>query len=108
MVANLVTNAVVHGRGTGVAVAGARSGHVVTLCVEDHGPGLDPDDLSQVFERFYRGSGSRAAGRTGSGLGLAIAQSIVEQHGGAIHAEANQPTGFRVRVELPDPTPATR
>ena len=106
VVADLVTNAVVHGRGQGVAVGGGRAGDVVTLCVEDHGPGLDPDDLSQVFERFYRGSGSRGVGRGGSGLGLAIAQSIVEQHGGAIHAEANQPSGFRVRVELPAPTPA--
>ncbi len=108
VVANLVTNAVIHGHGVDVAVRAAREGDVVTLCVEDHGPGLDPDDLSQAFERFYRGSGSRAAGRTGSGLGLAIAQSIVEQHGGVIHAEANQPSGFRVRVELPAPTPVTR
>ena len=104
VVSNLLTNAVVHGHGQDVEVTGRCAGDIVVLCVEDHGPGLDPDDLSQVFERFYRGSGSRAAGRSGSGLGLAIAQSIVEQHGGRIHAEPIQPTGFRVRVELPAPT----
>ena len=69
VVSNLLTNAVVHGHGQDVEVTGRCAGDIVVLCVEDHGPGLDPDDLSQVFERFYRGSGSRAAGRSGSGLG---------------------------------------
>ncbi len=101
VVSNLLTNAIVHGHAAQVSVAGRRESQSVVLCVADRGPGLDPDDLSQVFERFYRGAGSRAAGRIGSGLGLAITASIVDQHGGTIQAEANVPTGFRVQVHLP-------
>jgi two-component system OmpR family sensor kinase len=59
--------------------ARARNGHAV-LAVADTGPGIAPDDLDRVFERFARGRG--AEGRPGTGLGLAIVRSIAEAHGG--------------------------
>jgi two-component system, OmpR family, sensor histidine kinase MprB len=68
------------------------------LTVRDHGPGIDPDDLPRVFDRFYRAPGAR--GVPGSGLGLAIVRQVVEEHGGSVTAE-NDPTGgarFRVRL----------
>jgi two-component system, OmpR family, sensor histidine kinase MprB len=49
--------------------------------VRDHGPGVDPDDLPYVFDRFFRGTNSR--GRQGSGLGLSIVRQVAEQHGGS-------------------------
>jgi two-component system sensor histidine kinase MprB len=49
--------------------------------VRDHGPGVDPEDLPYVFDRFFRGRNSR--GRQGSGLGLAIVRQVAEQHGGS-------------------------
>jgi signal transduction histidine kinase len=62
----------------------------------DTGPGIPPDRLEQVFERFVRSSDS-----TGSGLGLSIARDLVEAHGGTI-AAANRPEGGAVfKIELP-------
>jgi two-component system sensor histidine kinase MprB len=61
--------------------------------VHDHGPGVDPEDLPYVFDRFYRGRNSR--GRQGSGLGLAIVRQVTEQHGGTVSV-ANAPDGGAV------------
>ncbi|MGZ6340154.1 MAG: sensor histidine kinase [Candidatus Limnocylindrales bacterium] len=70
------------------------------LTVEDEGPGIRPEDLPRVFERFWRADDAPAGG---TGLGLAIAAWIVERHGGTITA-ANRPTGgarFEVRIPAP-------
>ncbi|MFP3853778.1 MAG: sensor histidine kinase [Anaerolineales bacterium] len=61
----------------------------VVLSVVDQGPGLSPEDLDRIFERFYRGD--RARGTPGTGLGLAIARHIMGAHGGRIWAENRQP-----------------
>ncbi len=79
------------------------------LSVTDDGPGVAPEDLPHVFERFYRAPGARghAGSRddSGSGLGLAIVREIVERHGGAVRAEARAPRGLTVIVELPSSGP---
>jgi len=75
------------------------------LSVCDDGPGLPADELPRVFERFYRGTASRAAAdphaNGGSGLGLAIVREIVERHGGEVRARASVPHGLAIEVELP-------
>jgi two-component system, OmpR family, sensor histidine kinase MprB len=63
------------------------------VTIRDHGPGIDEADLPHVFERFYRGAGSR--GRQGSGLGLAIVRQVAEQHRGSVSA-GNAPAGGAV------------
>ena len=93
----LVDNAVRHspdgGRVTVVVRAGAR------LDVEDEGPGIEPEHLERVFERFWRAPGSPAGG---TGLGLAIARWIAEHHGGSISAANRGATpGARFTVHLP-------
>jgi two-component system sensor histidine kinase MprB len=63
------------------------------LTVRDHGPGLREDDISQLFDRFFRSVDMRS--KPGSGLGLSIVKSIVEQHNGSVFAE-NAPDGGAV------------
>jgi two-component system phosphate regulon sensor histidine kinase PhoR len=61
----------------------------VVLSVLDSGPGIPPDEIERVFERFFRGD--RARGTPGTGLGLAIARHILRAHGGQIWAENRRP-----------------
>ena len=63
-----------------------RGGEVVAA-VEDDGPGMPPENLETVFERFYTARPKGAAFGGNSGLGLSIARQIIEAHGGTIHAE---------------------
>ena len=69
-----------------------REGMVARIAVCDEGPGITPDDLARVFERFYRAPGADASGSNGAagglGLGLYIARGLVERHGGAITVES--------------------
>ncbi len=99
---NLVGNAVRHSPDSGcVRLLARRSNGVVRIEVVDEGPGIEPGEAERVFERFYRADHARAASDGGAGLGLPIARWIVELHGGRIHAEAADPSGCRIVVELP-------
>jgi signal transduction histidine kinase len=73
----------------------------VELHVQDNGPGIEAEELSQIFNRFYRADKSRQRDEGGSGLGLAIAKSIVERHGGHIRAESMPGEGMNFIIELP-------
>ena len=111
---NLLTNVLVHtpagtaasitvSAGTvsaGTVSTGTVSGGAdqVVIEVSDDGPGVPPDKLPHIFERFYRAAGSN---RPGSGLGLAIVAEIAAAHGGAAVAVAAAPHGLRVTVSLP-------
>ncbi|WP_078867984.1 sensor histidine kinase [Streptomyces sp. NRRL F-5727] len=108
VVANLVGNALRHGRAlvtvrVYVDDADENAGGDATLVVQvsDRGPGIHPDVLPHVFERFYKADPARARS-AGSGLGLAITQENVRLHGGTVEA-ANHPAGgavFTVRIPL--------
>ena len=74
------------------------------ITFQDHGPGIAPDDLPHVFERFYRGDRSRTRATGGFGLGLAIAKALVEAYGGSISAESEPSRGTRMTVQLPSST----
>src|SRR5207302_2100892 len=71
--------------------------------VRDHGPGVDPQDLPHVFDRFFRGAHAR--GHQGSGLGLAIVRQVAEQHGGSVEALNAPDGGASFSLKLPT-TPA--
>jgi len=102
VVGNLLDNALRHTpEGGQIAVRAARRGGDVVITVADTGPGVPPEHLPHLFERFWRGEPSRSRRTGGSGLGLAIARRIVEAHDGRIWAE-NIPTGgLRVGFFLP-------
>jgi two-component system sensor histidine kinase MprB len=69
------------------------------LTVRDHGPGIDPEDLPHVFDRFYRATSAR--GLPGSGLGLAIVRQVAEAHGATAVAENAEGGGARFRIRFP-------
>jgi two-component system phosphate regulon sensor histidine kinase PhoR len=101
IVRNLVENAVHYSPdGAEVRLASARGDGTFTITVADTGPGVPPQDLSRVFERFYRVDPSRTR-PGGTGLGLAIVKHLAELHGGRVSA-ANRPAGGAVfTVTLP-------
>ncbi|HKV19355.1 MAG TPA: HAMP domain-containing sensor histidine kinase [Mycobacterium sp.] len=108
--ANLLSNARIHTpAGTTVTTAvRAHSGHnglpAVEITITDDGPGIAPELLPHLFERFVRADASRSRQAGGTGLGLAIVASIIEAHGGTISAESDpHRTTFRISV----PTAAT-
>src|SRR6185503_19627021 len=87
---NLISNALRHTPGGGaIRVNARRTGSGVEVTVSDTGEGIRPQDISHIFERFYRGDASRSRNRGtgGAGLGLAIARGIVHAHGGDIQVE---------------------
>ena len=108
---NLLTNVLVHTpAGTAGTITASAAGDRVAVEVGDDGPGVPPDKLPHIFERFYR-AGSQ--GTRGSGLGLAIAAEIAAAHGGTAEAARAFPHGLRIRLSLPagpppDPGRATR
>jgi len=71
------------------------------VCVSDNGPGISPEDLPHVFDRFYRGDRARTHVGSGSGLGLAIARQWVEAHGGHIRAESTLGAGTTFSFTVP-------
>ena len=98
---NLLANALRHTpRGGSIRVTLHDEGSNALLAVEDTGPGIEPDELPHVFERFFHGSRARRASH-GVGLGLAIAKRVTDLHGGAIWVENLTPRGSRFSVRLP-------
>jgi two-component system OmpR family sensor kinase len=71
-----------------------------TIAVADEGPGLDPDHVEHVFERFYRTDASRARASGGVGLGLSIVAAVAEAHDGRASATSSD-RGTTFLVELP-------
>ena len=89
-----------------VSVSLSREAADALVSVEDEGPGLPPENLETIFQRFYTARPKGAAFGGNSGLGLSIARQIVEAHGGRIWAEnrvdaEGRVSGARFQVALP-------
>lgn len=99
---NLLTNSLHYvPRGGSIRVEALREGTETVISVIDDGPGVSPDQLPHLFERFWRGDPGRRQATGGSGLGLSIARHIVEAHGGRMWAEETPGGGLTVRYALP-------
>jgi len=103
VITNLLTNAVNYNRSGGaVRIATRLNGTSAVLTVADNGPGIPPEHLPKIFDRFYRADAARTSSQGRTGLGLAISKAIVSAHGGSI-AAANLPVGgaeFTVRLPM--------
>lgn len=102
VVGNLIDNAIKYcPRGTRVTLSSAPASGEVLLTVADTGPGISPEAVRRIFERFYRADAGRGRGEGGTGLGLAIARHLVESQGGRIWAESAPGAGSRFSFTLP-------
>src|ERR671919_635994 len=98
---NLLSNAVKYGdAGTPVELAVERDRSEVVFSVIDQGPGISPEDVPRLFQRFSRLSAPRQEGVRGAGLGLYICRRIVETHGGRIWVDSEPGTGSTFRFAL--------
>jgi signal transduction histidine kinase len=102
LLTNLVGNALKFTPREGAVSVGLREERDRALIeVRDTGPGIRPEELPRIFDRFYRGTNTGEARASGSGLGLAIARSIVEMHGGEIRVASVVGEGTAFSIELP-------
>jgi signal transduction histidine kinase len=99
---NLIGNAIKFTPAGGtIDVSLAQTETGAELRVDDTGVGIDPAELPNVFERFYRGSQAHESRAAGSGLGLSIVRSIVEMHSGRVSITSTPGVGTHVSVALP-------
>jgi len=96
---NLLDNAVKFTEHGGVTVTGRSEVDVLSIEIADTGPGIAPEHLVHIFDRFYRVETARSS--DGTGLGLAIARQIVQAHGGKIAAKSVVGQGTTIIVQLP-------
>lgn len=98
--ANLISNAIKYGKdGKNILISLFRDEAGVVITITNYGVIIPQEDLTRIFQRFYRVESSRSSETGGSGLGLAIAQSIIEMHGGAISAKSDE-NGTQFTVAL--------
>lgn len=103
VIRNIISNAVKYGPGSGlrITIAAARQDGMMRMEIGDNGPGIEPDKLPFIFERFYRIDTERTKDVMSTGLGLAIARELVEAHGGSITAASVMGQGSCFGVMLP-------
>ena len=98
---NLAANALRHTpEGGTLTLSASRVSDTIRLSVRDSGPGIPPEQLPHIFDRFYKGDASRQSSG-GSGLGLSIVKAIVERHGGTITARNDQGAVFDIVLPAP-------
>lgn len=101
VLSNLLSNAVRHTLRGEITITSSADASGIWLSVSDTGPGIPPEHLSRIFERFYRADTGRARGAGGTGLGLAIVKHLVEAHGGTVRAMSEVGKGTTIATFFP-------
>lgn len=99
---NLLSNAIRYGLGKPIEVVATADEREIEIAIKDHGPGIAPNDLERIFERFERGD--KRAGDMGLGLGLWITQQIAEAHDGRLRVESELGKGSTFTLTFPKRT----
>jgi two-component system phosphate regulon sensor histidine kinase PhoR len=104
VLANLVDNAIKYGQANGSVRVGGKKldDGRLEISVQDDGPGIPPEALDRVFERFYRVDKARSRDQGGTGLGLSIVKHIVQAHGGEVWAKSELGKGATFFFTLPE------
>ncbi|MBI9048199.1 MAG: GAF domain-containing protein [Anaerolineaceae bacterium] len=103
VLSNLVSNAIKYSPGGQIIVRSRALQDQVIICVSDEGPGIAPDDLPHIFDRFYRAP-DMAKMTKGAGLGLFLSKSIIESHNGKMWADPEAGKGAKICFSLPRST----
>jgi len=102
VVENLLTNAAKYAPpGSRVQISAISEGQEAIVAVEDDGPGIPPDELCHIGERFFRGGSSNTRSTRGTGLGLALVSEILDLHGTYLEVESKPGIGSRFSFRLP-------
>ncbi len=94
IITNLISNALKYTpEGSTMCVTLVQKGGETALSISDEGPGVDPNEVDKIFEKFYRSGNEETRSQKGTGLGLYIVRKLVEQQNGIIQVKPNQPKG---------------
>ena len=100
VISNLISNAIKYAPDGDIVISGQVRPMQVIVCVSDQGPGIAPEDIPHIFDRFYRAP-DMARQTKGAGLGLYLTKSIIEAHGGRIWVDPETGQGARICFSLP-------